>query len=180
MSKAFALCFLIILAAGCSAEEGPLLPAQTEVPSFTEASRFDFSADTSEVFLSNFDLHLIDTIHLRRGNGEVYRSMEKVQGILLKDLLAFLPVEGMDNHSYSSFLVTCSASDGYQILFSWNELFNADIGNHTYILMNENGQPLKDSKDGIMTVSLKDEINGRRNLRGLTQIKVLKYEGAGQ
>jgi len=73
-------------------------------------------------------------------------------------------------------VIVLTASDGYKSVYSWNELFNSDIGNHVYLLTALNGKTLDQLDDRIAVVSLSDIFAGRRHLKGLTKIEVKKVE----
>ncbi len=131
-----------------------------EIPSFSKES------------LLELDQQDLGTVQLRKGDGEVYLELDQTKGVLLKDVLGSLPVEGQTNKNYSAYYVDCKAVDGYQSVYSWNELFNSPTGDSVYLITQANGKSLDQMSQSIMMVSLQDQITGKRNLRNLTSIEV--------
>ena len=114
----------------------------------------------------------LGTIQLRKGNGEVYLELDQTKGVLLKDVLGCLAVKGQNNKNYSAYYVDCKAVDGFQSVYSWNELFNSPTGDGVYLITEANGKSLDQMSQSIMMVSLQDQITGKRNLRNLSSIEV--------
>ena len=75
---------------------------------------------------------------------------------------------------YSELVIILIASDGYRNVYSWNELFNTDIGSHVYIVTEMDGKPIDQMPDRILVLSLADLNSGRRHLKGLAKIEVKK------
>ncbi|NET34962.1 MAG: hypothetical protein F6K19_23540 [Cyanothece sp. SIO1E1] len=122
--------------------------------------------------LLELDQQDLGTVQLRKGDGEVYLELEETKGVLLKDVLGSVPVKGQTNKNYSAYYVDCKAVDGFQSVYSWNELFNSPTGNSVYLITEANGKSLDQMSQSIMMVSLQDQITGKRNLRNLSSIEV--------
>lgn len=73
---------------------------------------------------------------------------------------------------FSEFYFTCIASDGYKVVFSWNELFNSDMGNQVMIITEEDGKKADTIDDHIAILSPLDKNTGRRYVQNLQEIKV--------
>ena len=65
--------------------------------------------------------------------------LRKVKGVLLKDVLAKASFDSNDPKSLSEYYITCIASDGYKVVFSWNEIFNTAIGKQLIIITEADG-----------------------------------------
>lgn len=71
--------------------------------------------------------------------------------------------------------MVCIASDGYKVVFSWNELYNTDIGKTVYLLTQIDGKPLKDLEQR-MVLCVADFKSGRRYVKSLDRIEVKRVE----
>ena len=76
----------------------------------------------------------------------------------------------------SEYYFTCIASDGYKIIYSWNELFNTAIGNSVYILTSKDNQPLEKLDENIVMIATQDIRTGRRYVKNLQSIIVRRAE----
>ena len=68
------------------------------------------------------------------------------------------------------------ASDGYKVVFSWNEIYNTDSGNNFFIVTELEGKKLKELEQRIMFISTADLKTGRRYIKGLEKIEVRQVE----
>ncbi len=77
---------------------------------------------------------------------------------------------------FNEFYYTCKASDGYKVVFSWNEIFNTEVGNNIFIVTEQNGVRAKEMMDRIQLVSKSDISKGRRYVENLSEIIVNRVE----
>ncbi|MFM7400213.1 MAG: molybdopterin-binding protein, partial [Bacteroidota bacterium] len=68
------------------------------------------------------------------------------------------------------------ASDGYKVVFSWNEIYNTATGNQSFILTELKGSILANLEQRILFISTADEKTGRRYVKGLQRIEVRRAE----
>ena len=54
------------------------------------------------------------------------------------------------------------ASDGYRVVFSWNEIYNTETGNNFFIVTEMEGKKLYDVDQRIIFISTADLKTGRR------------------
>lgn len=113
---------------------------------------------------------------IRNQKGEQKRVAKGVKGILLKTVLEKAGIHVEKPKEYSGIYIALTASDGYKNVYSWNELFSTDIGEHIYIVTAEDGMTMGQMPDRIQVMSLGDFHSGNRNLRGLAKIEVRKVE----
>ena len=99
-------------------------------------------------------------------------TMKKLKGVLLKDLIDKAEVDASSPKVLSEYYVVCIASDNYKVVFSWNELYNTDIGNHVMVITESDGKPAKAGEDRIAVLSASDQATGRRFLKSLAKIIV--------
>ena len=76
----------------------------------------------------------------------------------------------------NEFYFTCITSDKYKVVFSWNEIFNTEIGNNIFIVTEKDGFKGKEIKDRILILSRSDLIKGRRTIKNLSEIIVSQVE----
>ena len=77
-------------------------------------------------------------------------------GCLLRDVLAAAkPTEGKPRELRKSYVVA-TASDGYEVVFSWAELFISPIGDNVYIVYARDGDPLADDEGRFALIAATD------------------------
>ena len=91
------------------------------------------------------------------------------KGCLLRDVLsAAKPTEGKARDLRKSYVVA-SASDGYEVLFSWAELFISSVGENVFVVYERDGLPLADDEGRIALVAVTD----RRPARHVKSLRAL-------
>jgi hypothetical protein len=113
---------------------------------------------------------LVITNHL----GEKKSEAKSLKGILLKDILQTVEIKSESPKVLSEFYFVFTASDNYKVVYSWNELFNTAVGDSVYLITEKNGRVVTDMDDSMLVVSMKDFKTGRRNVKGLSSIIVLR------
>lgn len=120
-----------------------------------------------------------DELHdvmIRNQKGEQKEVAKSVKGILLKSVLSKAEIHAEKPKEYSGIYIVLTASDGYKNVYSWNELFSTDVGNHIYIVTEQDGKTMDQLPGRIQVMSLGEYQSGNRNLRGLAKIEVRKVE----
>lgn len=102
--------------------------------------------------------------------------LKNVKGVLLKDVLAKASFDSNDPKSLSEYYITCIASDGYKVVFSWNEIFNSAIGKQLIIITDVDGTKASSLSQRIAIISPADIATGRRYVHGLSRIVVSRVE----
>jgi len=95
-----------------------------------------------------------------------------VKAVLLKDILDKVEIDSETPKVLSEYYFVCIASDNYKVVFSWNEIFNNATGKSVYIITSVDGKPASTSDSRIALVSPKDQMTGRRYVKGLQKIVV--------
>ncbi len=70
----------------------------------------------------------------------------------------------------NTYYIECQATDGYKVIFSWNEIFNSETGNHTMIITSKNGVNMNQLDDRIALITPTDQATGRRYVKWLNRI----------
>lgn len=108
--------------------------------------------------------------------GEAKDTIRNLRGVLLTTVLANTAFVYDKPKELSEFYLVCVAADGYKVVFSWNELYNTDIGKSVYLLTQIDGKPLKDLEQRIVLLCVADFKSGRRYVKSLDRIEVKRVE----
>ena len=74
----------------------------------------------------------------------------------MRDVLsAAKPVENKPRELRKSYVVA-TASDGYEVVFSWAELFVSPVGDSVYVVYARDGAPLSDDEGRIALIVITD------------------------
>lgn len=156
---------------------GFLASAQKEnIPTtenFTIEGKVKKSLTVSLADLSAYRPHAIaDSIVITNHLGERRRTLKKVKGVLLKDILEKVEIEAESPTVLSEYYFVCTASDNYKVVFSWNEIFNSTVGRSVYIITGQDGEWAYLSDNRIALISSADQMTGRRYVKGLQKIVI--------
>jgi hypothetical protein len=121
--------------------------------------------------LNHYTAQTVGDISVTDHTGAFKHKDVQLKGVLLKDILSHIVIDAIP-HLYSGFYFTCVGSDGYKVVYSWNELFNTEVGNHVYILTEKNGVSLDKLPESVQMASPTDMKTGRRYLHNLDKIVV--------
>jgi hypothetical protein len=116
--------------------------------------------------------YTIDSIVITNHLLEKRSTLHDVKGVLLKDILSKVTLREDNPKLLSEFYFTCEASDGYKVVFSWNELFNSTVGNAVYIITSHDGKDMATLANRIALISPEDFATGRRYVKRLFKIMV--------
>ena len=156
MTRWFAAALLVAAAAAAGAQERAS-SVSTRLAVTGEVQRpLDLTADQ------------VRAIALRRGAGEGggYR------GLRLVDLLEEADIRRDQPRALRRTYVVAVATDGYQAVFSWGELYNAPLGGGVLVALDRDGVPLRDGEGRFALVSLGDDKPGPRHVKWLARIDV--------
>ena len=151
--------------------------AQHDVPvtssfEMTGAVKKEMKFSISDIV--HFRQDSLGDVVIKNKRGEDKAVVKQLKGVLLKTFLDSAAITMDKPKEYSELVIILIASDGYRNVYSWNELFNTDIGNHVYIVTEMDGKPIDQMPDRILVLSLADLNSGRRHLKGLAKIQVKK------
>ncbi len=125
---------------------------------------------------ADYEVHRVDSVAILSHNMQPRSTIRDVHGILLKDILEQVVIDSESPKPLSEYYVVCIASDDYKIVFSWNELFNTEVGNHVFIITQKDGKAIDAQDDRISMVVPTDFATGRRYLKGLQRVIVQRVE----
>lgn len=97
-----------------------------------------------------------------------------LKGIPISEVLKTLEVKSDSPKLLSEYYLVFQASDGYKVVYSWNELFNSETGSNTFIVTEKEGVPMEKMEERIMVITPKDIQTGRRYIKSLKTIKIYR------
>ncbi|MBL0308278.1 MAG: molybdopterin-dependent oxidoreductase [Bacteroidetes bacterium] len=116
----------------------------------------------------------IDSFTVVCQSGATMKQDKSCKGVLLKDILEKAVIK-QSGHKDRNFYIVARATDNYKATFSWAEIFNNPTGQNTYIIFEENGQPI--GTQGDMILICKNDIKtGPRHVYWLKSIEVNRVD----
>jgi hypothetical protein len=108
--------------------------------------------------------------------GETKDTLTGMSGIPIKTLLASVKYMYDAPKQLNEFYFVFIASDGYRVVFSWNELYTSNTGNNFFIVTEIDGKKLEDLEQRIFFIPNSDLERGNRKMKGLKTIEVRQIE----
>jgi hypothetical protein len=108
--------------------------------------------------------------------GDIKDTLTQLLGVPLKSILEKAEFLVEKPKELNEFYFVFKASDGYKVVFSWNEIFNTTVGDQCYIITAAEGKTKSGIQDHILFISTGDLKTGRRVVRGLDRIEVKRVE----
>lgn len=107
--------------------------------------------------------------------GAVRRTLDSYTGVLLKDVLDEAKIVMNSPKDRGKYYILITASDGYKVLFSYNELYSSNTGEQVFLLYEENGKPIEE--DGaFVVICASDEITGPRHVKWVESVTVNRLD----
>jgi len=85
-------------------------------------------------------------IKMAGATGKFGEQKRSYTGVLLRDVLTSAKPVEKQRHDLRRSIVVATASDGYQAVFSWAELFLSPIGDGALVIFERDGAPLPESE----------------------------------
>lgn len=105
-------------------------------------------------------------------SGRPVAQVDSYVGARLVDVLDRCGLSERPRSELKRCVICARGEDGYQAVFSWNELYNSAIGDRVLVLYERNSEPLDAHLGAICLISANDARLGPRHLRGLLQVTV--------
>ena len=168
------LCWFLFLSTGCFT-----LHAQRTIP-LTDFIRIYGKVKEEKIFtLSDLDtfpkVPVKDQV-IYNHKGEVKDTLTGIKGIPLKALLSSTEFVYEKPKNLNEFYFLFIASDGYKVVFSWNEIYNMEAGNNLDIVTEMEGKQLRELEQRLLFMSTADLKTGRRYIKGLERIEVRQVD----
>ena len=156
------ICFGLLL---CQSPE-----AQNTSESFTVSGEV-LKAETFDISkLNRYPQMHLDSLRIYSPDMQPKGLMKNINGVLLKDILSGITFNNENPKVLSEYYIECRATDGYKVIFSWNEIFNSETGKHVMIITSKNGSNLGQLDDRIALITPTDQATGRRYVKWLNKI----------
>jgi len=150
--------------------------AQTTSESFTISGEV-LKAETIDIAkLSGYTQVHLDSLRIYTHDMQPKGLMKNIKGVLLKDILSAIPFNNENPKVLSEYYIECLATDGYIVLFSWNEIFNSETGKHVMIVTSKNGTNASQQDDRIALITPTDQSTGRRYVKWLNRIIIRRQK----
>ncbi|MFM2358528.1 MAG: hypothetical protein RLY16_521, partial [Bacteroidota bacterium] len=111
----------------------------------------------SERTITVADLRTYPSIELHNINTSCSPKREEktksVKVVLFKNLLDSVKFEYDNTHKLGHFYFVFVAADGYKIVFSYNEIFNTEVGNNLYLVTEMDGVKIEAMDSRILLLS---------------------------
>jgi hypothetical protein len=120
--------------------------------------------------LSGYTTVHLDSLRIYSHDMQPKGLMKNIDGVLLKEILSAIPFNNENPKVLSEYYIECQATDGYHVIFSWNEIFNSETGNHVMIVTSKNGINTAQLDERIALVSPTDKATGRRYVKWMNKI----------
>ena len=144
--------------------------AQNTSESFTVSGEVLKPETIDRSKLSGYKTVHLDSLRIYSHDMQPKGLMKNIDGILLKEILSAIPLNNENPKVLSEYYIECEATDGYKVIFSWNEIFNSETGNHTMIITSKNGVNMNQLDDRIALITPTDQATGRRYVKWLNRI----------
>ncbi len=103
--------------------------------------------------------------------GEVKGVARAMKGVLLKEVLQSIELKAESPKVLSEWFIVCKATDGYKVVYSWNEIFNTKLGDSIYLVTEKEGKRANTMTESILMISTEDFKTGRRFVKSLASIE---------
>ena len=114
----------------------------------------------------------IGTVYIKNHKGDIVINAKNMKGVLLKTILDSTVILSTNYKNYNQFFIILTAVDGNKNSYSWNELYNTEIGNHVYLITEKNGKSLNQIPEKLLVLSANDINGGGRYLKNLSTIEI--------
>jgi hypothetical protein len=126
--------------------------------------------------LSQWKTHDIGDVVITNHTGERRGGAKQLKGVLLRDVLESIEIKSESPMQLSEFYFVCKATDGYKVIFSWNEIHNSKVGDAVFIITEKEGKPASQLPESILLLSPQDFKTGRRHIKSLQVIEVKRAQ----
>lgn len=145
---------------------------QTQTKQFSVSGKIKTELQIDQTTLLKHTAISIGDVVITNHLGEKKSTAKNLKGVLIRDVLKTVEPDCENPRQFSEFYFVFKATDGYTVVFSWNELFNSTVGNQAYFITEKDGKSIHALDESIAILVPTDERTGRRYLKNLTAITV--------
>ena len=107
------------------------------------------------------------------GDGEKRGSIDACRGILLTDIINEAEVIVIDHNDTKKMYVVVAAKDGYRTVFSWQELYNTEVGKGVIVVLEKGKRKLYEETGSVDLFSSCDFLTGPRYVKKVATIEII-------
>ncbi len=126
--------------------------------------------------IQKFPAQDIQDVAITNHLGEPRGIAKQLKGVLVKDLLSGLSLKEKNPKLFSEFYFSFVANDQYKVVYSWNEIFNAQTGNNLFLITARDGVNINEMEDRLLILTPSDFKTGRRHIKSLEKIVVKRVD----
>jgi len=125
--------------------------------------------------IASYPVAEMKSISITEPDGTVRHTIPSFKGILLTDILKKAGVTMAQKKDRGKYYVAVRATDGYTVLFAWNELQYGPAGKGAWLIFEEDGKPVTDTGPFVL-ICTTDVATGPRHVRWVQSITVGKID----
>ncbi len=110
------------------------------------------------------------------GSGEPKGKIEACRGVLLTDVINGTEVLIGGHNDTKKMYVIVSSDDGYATVFSWQELYNTEVGAGVIFILERGGVKIDRESDRVDLFSSKDFLSGPRYVKNVKNIEIVMVD----
>ena len=156
--------------------QGMAAHAHDAAPPATPAGRVAIGGEVAQTLTLGVDelrqFPADQIVELRLPARDAAAQPSVLKGVRLRALLERAKVVAADHNTVKKLAIIASASDGYKVVFSWSELFNAELGDAVLVVFERDGKPLAAAEGPLALISGKDIRTGPRHVKWLQSVEV--------
>lgn len=143
----------------------------TTTQSFTVSGDIKNEKTISVSDFSQWKEKTIGDVTITNHLGEVKGVALAMKGVLLKEVLQSFELKAESPKVFSEWFIVCKATDGYKVVYSWNELYNTKLGESIYLVTEKEGKRASNMSESVLMISTEDFKTGRRFVKSLQSIE---------
>lgn len=114
----------------------------------------------------------MDSFVIENHLGEIKKVYQHIKAVALLPVLQQVNIPSASPKLLSEYYLVFRCADNYAAVYSWNEIFNTDIGKSLFVVIEIDHVKQTESGDRILLISTMDYRTGRRHLKGLKTIEI--------
>lgn len=91
----------------------------------------------------------LGSLKITNHQGEFKKEYKSLKGVQMMPILEKIKIKAEKPRELNEYYLIFRASDGYAAVFSWNEIFNTEIGQSLYIVTEADGKSLSEGSERI-------------------------------
>ncbi|MDG9922971.1 MULTISPECIES: molybdopterin-dependent oxidoreductase [unclassified Pseudomonas] len=164
----------MLLCGELAAAEQLLDPGRFVTQSVVISGAVEHSLNLDVAQLRSFPVQQLTEVKLVCQSGADRGKLEDIKGVRLRDVLDRAKIKAPAHNDVKKMAIVARASDGYAVVFSWNEVFNSPLGDGVLVFFEKNGMALGQDEGRLALISAQDTRTGPRHVKWLQDISVVK------